>query len=451
MKLSFYGGVRSVTGSNYLIEAGDTRALIDCGLHQGSYVCELDNYDAFLYDPASIDVLFITHAHIDHIGRVPKLYRDGFRGKIFSTPPTKEFAEELLLDSMDLLKREAKRCGKEPIYKTEDVESVMSLWETADYHKTIVVKDITAKLYDAGHILGSSSVMLEAEGKKIIFSGDLGNAPASLIKEFEEIKEADYAVMESTYGDRLHQDVLLRRHLLEDVIEDTLKRKGALIIPAFAMERTQELLYELNELVENGRIPRVPVFLDSPLAIKLTAIYKKYERDSQYFDQESIRSIRGGDAIFQFPGLQMVLKTKDSRRIKDTPNPKIIIAGSGMSQGGRIVYHEKEYLPDGNSTLLFVGYQAENSLGRKILDGAKEVQIMDEMIPVRARIKNIDGYSAHADQSLLLKWLQPMKHGLKAVYLVHGEDDQINPLAQRIRDFMAIRAVVPKVGETIEL
>ncbi|MDD5710592.1 MAG: MBL fold metallo-hydrolase [Candidatus Colwellbacteria bacterium] len=451
MRLSFHGGVRSVTGSNYLIESGDTRALVDCGLHQGSYVCEVDNYDKFPYDPASIDVLFVTHAHIDHVGRIPKFYREGFRGKIFSTPPTKEFAEELLLDSMDLLKREAKRCQKKPIYEAADVEGAMGLWKTEGYHRRIVVKDMTAEFYDAGHILGSSSVMLEAEGKKIIFSGDLGNSPASLIKGFEEVKGADYAVMESTYGNRLHQDVLERRSLLEDVIEDTLKKGGALVIPAFAMERAQELLSELNELVENGRIPRVPVFLDSPLAIKLTAIYKKYERDSQYFNQESLRSVRGGDAVFQFPGLQMVLKTKDSRHIKDVPNPKIIIAGSGMSQGGRIVYHEKAYLPDERSTILFVGYQAQNSLGRRILDGEKSVEIMDELVPVRASVRSIDGYSAHADQNLLLKWLKSMKYGLKALYLVHGEEDQTTPLAQKIGDFMAINTVIPEVGETVVL
>ncbi len=451
MKLTFCGGAKSVTGSSYLVESGDTRVLVDCGLHQGSYVCELDNYEKFSYEPSSIDALFVTHAHIDHIGRIPKLYKEGFRGKIFSTPPTREFAEELLLDSMDLLKREAKRCKKEPIYTAKDVEGIMGLWKTEGYHRRILIKDIGAELYDAGHILGSASVLLEAEGKRIIFSGDLGNSPASLIKEFEKIEDADYAVMESTYGGRIHQDISERRSLLEDVIEDTLKKKGVLMIPAFAMERTQELLYELNELVENGRIPRVPVFLDSPLAIKLTAIYKKYERDSNYFNQESINLIKKGDAIFKFPGLQMVPKTEDSRRIRETPNPKIIIAGSGMSQGGRIVYHEKEYLPDDKSTILFVGYQARNSLGRRILDGEKEVNIMDEMVPVKARVRDIDGYSAHADQNLLLRWLKPMSNTLKGVYLVHGEEDQMTPLIQKIRDFMAISVTAPEVGEIVQL
>jgi metallo-beta-lactamase family protein len=451
MKLTFHGGAKSVTGSNYLIESGDARILIDCGLHQGSYVCEADNYEKFPYEPSSIDALFVTHAHIDHIGKIPKLYKEGFRGKIFSTPPTKEFAEELLSDSVDLLEREAKRYKKETIYAAKDIEGVMRLWKTEKYHKRILVKDVSVEFRDAGHILGSSSVLLEAEGKKIVFSGDLGNAPASLIKEFERIEGVDYAVMESTYGGRVHEDVSERRSLLEDAIEDTLKKKGALIIPAFAMERTQELLYELNELVENGRIPRVPVFLDSPLAIKLTAVYKKYEKDSDYFNQESINLIMKGDAIFQFPGLQMVLKTEESRRIKEVPNPKIIIAGSGMSQGGRIVYHEKEYLPDDKSTILFIGYQAQNSLGRKILDGEKQVEIMDQVIPVRARVRAIDGYSAHADQPLLLKWLKPMRDTLKKVYLVHGEEDQIAPLVQKIKDFMAIDVAIPEVGEIIQL
>ncbi|MBU2101174.1 MBL fold metallo-hydrolase [Patescibacteria group bacterium] len=451
MKLTFYGGAKTVTGSNYLLESEGTKILVDCGLHQGGYVCELDNYDPFLYDPKSIDALFITHAHIDHIGRVPKLYKEGFRGKIFSTPPAKEFAEELLLDSGDLLKREAKKCGKEPIYSAEDVVGALSLWNTEKYHKEIVVKDIKGSFYDAGHILGSSSVLIEAEGKKVVFSGDLGNMPAPLIKEYEKIGGIDYAVMESTYGGRIHEDPAERKALLEDAIEDVVQRGGALMIPAFAMERTQELLYELNGLVENGRIPEIPIFLDSPLAIKLTAVYKKYEGDADYFDKESIDLIKSGDAIFQFPGLRLTLKTADSKKIKETPNPKIVIAGSGMSQGGRIVFHESEYLPDENSTILFIGYQVKNSLGRRIFEGENPVTIMGKKVLVRAKVVAIGGYSAHADQILLMRWLKPMKETLKKVYLVHGEEEQMTLLAQKLKDFMAIDVEIPELEESVEL
>ena len=452
MRLTFHGAAGEVTGSNFLLESINTKALVDCGLHQGGIVCEEDNYDPFPYKPSEIDFVFATHAHIDHIGRIPKLYKDGFRGKVISTAPTKDFAKALLSDSQGILSKEARRCGKEIIYTQEDIDGVMKLWQAVGYKETSQFKDFKATFYDAGHILGSASIVLESEGKKVLFSGDLGNSPAPLIKDIAKIEEhIDYAVMESTYGGRLHEDRKERKQILEDTIEETVNKGGVLMIPAFAMERTQELLYELNELVENGRIPQIPIFLDSPLAIRLTDVYEKYSNDPEFFDKESLALIKMGDEIFNFPGLKRTLRTQESKDILKVPAPKIIIAGSGMSNGGRIVHHETAYLPDPKSTLLIIGYQARGTLGRRLLEKAKRVKIMGKHVDVRAQVKAIGGYSAHADQEALLKWLKPMRDSLKKVFLVHGEEDQAQLLESAIKDVLAINAHTPVIGESLEI
>ena len=440
-----------VTGANYLLESGSEKILVDCGLHQGSSYCEEHNFEPFPYNPKEIEAVFITHAHIDHIGRLPKLYKDGFRGKIYSTPPTRDFAIHLLLDSQHILLKEAEEKRKSPLYGIEDIDGTMTLWEGIPYHKKLHLKNSEVELYDAGHVLGSGFIVVSAEGKKIVFSGDMGNVSAPLVKDTETVNTADYALIESTYGGRLHEDLDIRKDILEDLIEETVESKGVLLIPAFAMERTQGLLFELDELVENGRIPRVPIFIDSPLAIKLTVVYKKYSGDPNYFDQEALTLLRKGDAIFDFPGLKMTLTTEESKAINDVPPPKIIIAGAGMSQGGRILHHERRYLSDPKSTILFVGYQAQGSLGRRILDGAKFVKIFGEEVPVRSRVKAIGGYSAHADQKKLLEWLKPMKDSLKKVFVVQGEKEQSQALAQKIRDDLAIDAEIPSINESIEL
>lgn len=448
MKLSFYGGVGETTGSNYLLESGKTRILIDCGLHQGGHYAEKENFKPFPYDPKSIDAVFITHSHLDHIGRLPTLIAAGFDGTIYSTSATKDFAEIMLLDSEHILEKEAERERRKPLYTTEDVIRTRQHWESLRYHEPMTVGDFNVELFDAGHILGSAIVKIRAEGKTIVFSGDLGNTPAPIIRPTEQVGDADYCVIESTYGDRNHENVDGRRELLEDVVEETVKAGGTLMIPTFAMERTQELLYHLHQLFGEGRIPRVPVFIDSPLAIKLTEVYKKYE---SYFNPETKQIARSGDDIMNFPGLRLTLTTEQSKEINGVPPPKIIIAGSGMSNGGRILHHEQRYLPDPKSTILFVGYQANGSLGREILDGANEVRIFGEIVPVRCRRINIPGYSAHADQARLLAWLSPMRRSLKKTFIVQGEESASKALMHKIVDDLAISAEVAKLGGPVVL
>lgn len=451
MRLTFVGGAGEVTGSSYLLSSGGTTILIDCGLHQGSHFSERLNYDLFPFDPKGVRALFVTHAHIDHVGRIPKLVREGFSGVIYSTPPTKDFAELLLLDSEHLLAEDAARRERPPLYEVSDVGRALLLWEGVPYHEPVTVGPFTVTSFDAGHVLGSSFFLVEAEGKRVVFSGDLGNTPAPFINRMETIEDASFALIESVYGGRLHENVEVRKDVLEDLIEETVKTGGVVMVPAFALERTQELVFELNELIENGRIPRAPVFIDSPLAIKLTAVYQKYAEDPLYMNPASLALASRGDAIFNFPGLRMTLTTEQSKEINAVPPPKVIIAGSGMSQGGRILHHEVRYLSDPKSLILFIGYQARGSLGRQVLDGAEEVKILGETVKVACKIRNISGYSAHADQGQLLGWLRAMRFHLKGVFVVQGEEDQMAPFAQKVRDELAIPSRIPVRGESVVL
>lgn len=448
MKLTFYGGAGDVAGANYILESGNRRIMVDCGLVQEGASFDKRNLADFAYDPASVEALFVTHAHIDHTGRIPKLCRDGFLGDIYSTPPTKDFAELLLLDSEHILAKETARKDVNPIYESADIQQAMRQWHRVKYHEPIKTGPFTVTFYNAGHILGSSIVEVLVEGKKILFSGDLGNYPAPIIQDTESFDFADYVVMESAYGGRVHEGAVERRDILEDVIEETVESGGALLIPAFAMERTQDILFHLNSLVETGKIPNVPVFIDSPLAIKLTYVYQKYE---DYFDPDINDQISTGDDIFNFKGLRFTLTTEQSKEINFISSPKIIIAGSGMSTGGRILHHERLYLPDPNSTILFIGYQGRGTLGRAIQEGATTVKIFGEDIPVRAKVRSISGYSAHADQPRLLLWLKPMRRLLKKVFLVQGEKESAEALMFKIRDELAIKAEIPEKGESVML
>ncbi|MBI3671740.1 MBL fold metallo-hydrolase [Candidatus Azambacteria bacterium] len=455
IKIKFCGGVAgSVTGACYLIETKSTKVIVDCGMFQGSKFSEFSNSDPFAFNPSEVEAMILTHAHIDHCGRVPKLVRDGFKGKIYGTSPTLDFAHTLLNDSEHVIKEEARREGLQPFYTIKDVEKAFEMAAPKNYDEEVVVSsDVRFFLRNAGHILGSSIIELFVKNGsdkeiKIVFSGDLGNYPAPVIGETRFIDDADYILIESAYGDRFHEDNKKRKDLLEDVIEETVNKGGTLMIPAFATERTQELLYEMNELVEHGRIARMPIFLDSPLAIKITDIYKRHE---DYFDKKTQHLIASGDDVFNFPGLKFTPSVEESKAIGRHEGPKIIIAGSGMSNGGRIIYHEAKYLSDPRNTLLIIGFQVKGSLGRKLLDGEKEVRILGQNIQVKAKVVHIGGYSAHADQKQIIEWLSPMRHTAKKVFVVQGEHTAAEALIQRIKDELAMDAQMPDMNQEVFL
>ncbi len=448
-KLTFCGGTGTATGANFLFETNEQKILIDCGLFQGSHVAEAQNRESFPYDPKTIDALFVTHAHLDHVGRIPKLVREGFRGTIYSTPPTKEMAELSLFDSLGVLEKEAHNSHQSLLYREADVTQAMSQWQVYQYHDPIKLGAFTVILKDAGHILGSAMVELVWNGKKILFTGDLGNSPAPLLADTEWVSDASYVVMESVYGDRNHEDRQARKEKLEDVIENTLGHGGTLVIPAFSIERTQEMLYEIEEMMEASRVPLVPVYIDSPLAINVTAIYKKYAKT--YLNPGVAPAIAGQGGIFSFPQLHPTLTTDESKAIAEVAGRKIIIAGSGMSNGGRVIHHEKRYLPDPKNALLLVGYQAAGSLGRQLEEGAKSVVILGEEVPVRARVESISGYSAHKDSDNLLEFVRHTADTAKRVFVVMGEAKSSMYLAQKIRDYLALDARVPELGDSVEL
>lgn len=441
--IQFFGGARHVTGANYLVNINGKKLLVDCGMFQGCHDCEGRNFNDFLYDPATIDALFLTHAHIDHSGRIPKLVKNGFRGKIYSTAPTKDFAEVLLRDAMHIIEEENKHRDRSMLYAEEDLQQALNLWNTLSYREPLNLgNQITAQLYNAGHILGSAMVEFTYKNennieKRVVFTGDLGNPPSAFVPDPEKITRADYLVIEAAYGNRLHKDAADRKLLLERAVEDVVARRGTLMIPAFAMERTQELIFELNELVENKRIPQLPVFVDSPLANKITEVFKKYRR--YYKDLLPDKH----DDVFAFPGLRFTHSVQESKSINDVKPPKVIIAGSGMSNAGRILHHERRHLSDPNSILLITGYQVAGSLGRRLLDGEKQIKMFGEMIDVKCEVRQIQGYSAHADQQQLFDFVDHIEQPIQKMFAVQGEEQASLALVQMVRDRLGVDAKAP--------
>ncbi|MDD5165245.1 MAG: MBL fold metallo-hydrolase [Candidatus Pacebacteria bacterium] len=446
-KITFCTGVGTVTGANFLFEAGGKRILVDCGMVQGERVAQQQNYEPFGYEASSIDILMITHAHLDHVGRIPKLVKEGFKGVIYSTPETQELALLVLNDAVNILTMEAEQNGLEPLYTVDDVAQVFPLWKNIAYHEKFeLTPGVSVFLKDAGHILGSSMFEFSVkdsngQGKKILFTGDLGNSPAPLLRDTEPVGDVDYLIMESVYGDRNHNTRENRLEEFTHVITETLARGGTLVIPAFSIDRTQVLLYELNNLVKDKKIPSVPVFLDSPMGEKATAIYRA---STEFFNEAAQKQINGGDDVFSFPHLTFVESQRESQGIDHLNGAKIILAGSGMSVGGRVIGHEQHFLTDPKSTILLVGYQASGSLGRELADGGKKVTIHGQKIEVKAHIETLYGYSAHKDGDHLVEFVSTGTNKLKEVFVVMGEPGASMHLAQRLNDELNVKAIVPE-------
>lgn len=457
--LGFYGGVGSVTGANFMLDTGATAILVDCGLQQGDKFAKEVNAAPFAYNPSDIDVLLVTHAHADHIGRIPKLIRDGFTGKIISTHPTRALAAIMFDDAVNIMQHEARRFHTEPLYNERHIELALDQWEGLDYDEMRDLGDgITLHFTDVGHILGSGMVHLVRNGRKIVFTGDIGNVPQPLLAPPVIPKDYDYLLMESVYGDRKHEEVAERTELLREHILDTIRKSGTLIIPAFSLERTQGMLFEINNLIESGQVPSIATYLDSPLAIRVTDVYRNF---TQYLKPEVQEQIKSGDDIFAFEGLSFTETVKESRAIMSSGGPKIIIAGSGMSHGGRILEHEKRFLGDKTTTVLLVGYQTVGSVGRLLQDGARKVNINGENVRVRAQISTIRGYSGHADRDQLVDLVyrgqpgaevaEPGTKDVKKVFVTMGEERASLFLVQRLRDYLGLNAVAPSENEEIEI
>ena len=474
MKITFLGATKTVTGSNYLVEAAGKKFLVDCGMYQGKVTGELENEDPFLFNPSEIDFVLLTHAHIDHSGRIPKLYIEGYKNPVYATKATCELCEIMLPDSghiqeveIEWRNRKRIREGKEalpPLYTAEDAIRSLELFEKVNYDEIVEITDsLRVRFNDAGHMLGSSIIEIWAteDGKttKAVFTGDLGNNDLPLLDAPTMISNADYLVMESTYGNRLHMRNDDKAKLFLDIVSETLDKEGTVIIPSFAVGRTQEILYEINRLKEEHKddeefmrkydtLMRVPVYVDSPLAISATEIFKK---NTDLFEDEIKERIIHGDNPLEFPGLQFTRTADESKLLNEKNDPCIIISASGMCEVGRIKHHLKHNLWKETSTILFVGYQAPGTLGRSIIDGAKKVKIFGEEIAVNARVEYIEGYSGHADQEWLLNFVYSFHNPPKHIFLVHGEEEGQEVLKQKIEETAKIPVSIPNYAEQYEL
>jgi metallo-beta-lactamase family protein len=449
IKLSFHGACREVTGSCNLVEYNETKFLVDCGIFQGEHFALQRNAEDFAFNPTEIKYVFLTHAHMDHCGRLPKLYKDGFRGKIYCTAATRDLIEIMLIDASHIIAKEAMINGHEPLYTEDDVINLMRHVDPLLYdYETTIDKLFKVNLRDAGHILGSAIMefYLEDEGrtKKIVFSGDLGNSPSPIIRDLEFVEGADVVITESTYAGVVHETKAEGVEKIKQAILQAIKNRGTLIIPIFVIEKTQELLFELDYLEENHNVPKIPMFLDSPLAIKAVAIYKNYEN---LYNSNSRHMIKSGDDIFNFPGLKYAKTKDDSIAINSVNPPKVILASSGMCVGGRVPYHLKFNLDDARNQVMLVAYQAPETLGRKLWRGDKKVYIYNDPVEVKAEISMVNSFSSHADEPHILEWIEKIRNPRpKKVFVNHGEEEHSLTLAAKISN-PETQAIVPRYGE----
>jgi metallo-beta-lactamase family protein len=461
IKLQFLGAAQNVTGSRHLLQVNGTRLLIDCGLYQERQFQDR-NWEAFTIPPESIDAVLLTHAHLDHCGLLPRLVKEGFKGKIYCTAATSEIARIILLDSAKLQQEDAeykrKRHEREgrkgpypevPLYTTADAEACFPLFQSVKYKQNIeIAPGIEAIFCDAGHVLGSSVIRVKVkqngQHKSILFSGDVGRPNRPILQDPVILKEADYILIESTYGDRVHQGPEDTKKMIAEVINSTKRAGGNIIVPSFALERSQEVLYYINELLLADAIPHLMVFLDSPMAAGIT---KVFQRHRELFDEEMTELVKQGESPFDFPGLKITSTTQESKAINHIKGTIMIIAGSGMCTGGRIKHHLVNNITRPESTIMFVGYQAVGTLGRQIVDGEKKVRILGQKYPVKARVVRVNGFSAHADKQELLEWLSVLKKPPKKIFVVHGETESAHQFAEYLTQKTGWQVTVPAYKE----
>ena len=465
MKLQFLGAAQNVTGSRHLLHANGAKLLIDCGLYQERQFRER-NWKPFTVEPRSIDAVFLTHAHLDHCGLLPKLVKDGFRGRIYCTAATAEIARIILLDSAKIQEEDARHKAKRhkrehrkgpfpvgPLYTVADAEACFPHFSTVRYGKLIQIgKGIEVSFHDAGHVLGSSIIKVTAgengQRRTILISGDIGRPRRPIVHDPALIAEADYILVESTYGDRVHEGPMDTKKMIGEVINSTKEAGGNIIVPSFALERAQELLYYINELLLADAIQPLKVFLDSPMAARITKVFQKHR---ELFDEEMTEFVQNGESPFKFPGLSMVGTSDQSKSLNHMKGTIMIIAGSGMCTGGRVKHHLVNNITNPRNTIMFVGYQAVGTLGRRIVNGENEVRILGQKYRVKARVARINGFSAHADRDELFKWLEGLERPPRKVFVVHGESES----AQRFGDYISEKTgwpvVVPEYRDEIVL
>ena len=473
MKITFLGATKTVTGSNFLVEGAGKKFLVDCGLFQGKATEELENQEPFEYDINSIDFMLLTHAHIDHSGRIPKLYKEGFRKNIIATKATCDLCSIMLPDSghiqemeIEWTNKKRKRKGEEPLeplYTAEEAARSLELFRAVKYDEVIEIdENIHVRFNDAGHMLGSASieVWINENGKeeKIVFSGDLGNNDIPLLSEPTMIEDTDYLIMESTYGSRLHMRNDDKAEMFLDIVSETLERGGTVVIPSFAVGRTQEILFEINKLKDKRddedfrkkyeELMKVPVYVDSPLAISATEVF---EDNMDLFDEETQKYISEGNNPLEFPGLKFTRTVEESKALNESDESCIIISASGMCDVGRIKHHLKHNIWNPLNTILFVGYQAPGTLGYSIVNGAKKVKIFGEEMAVNAQIEYIEGYSGHADQEGLLNYIYSFIKKPKHIFLIHGEPESQDVLKNKIIETTNLPVTIPSFGETYEI